>query len=87
MNATAFYEDEPIGYINYREPFDVPPGLSQTPRLPVELVLGGAAYDALRSALGQSLKLDTVAEVGVRIQNYVEAVIYRGYGIGVKVKL
>ncbi|KAJ5907775.1 hypothetical protein N7495_000457 [Penicillium taxi] len=86
--ATAFYEkDEPIGRINYQKPFEVPPGLSQTPRIPIDMVLGGVGYDALRKALGQSLKMDAVAKVGVRIGRYEDVIHYRGKGIGAKVKL
>ncbi|KAJ5725748.1 uncharacterized protein N7483_007105 [Penicillium malachiteum] len=87
IHAVAFYkEDEPVGRIDYNEPFDIPPGVSQTPRLPVNLVLGGGAYDALRRALGQSLAMDTVAKVGIRIGDYENVVVYRGKGIEANIK-
>lgn len=60
--------------------------MSQTPRLPVDLVLGGVGYDALRRALGQSLQMDAVAQVGLRIGNYVDIVTFNGTGIGTKVR-
>ncbi|KAJ5105442.1 hypothetical protein NUU61_002789 [Penicillium alfredii] len=88
IDAAAFHEkDEPVGRIHYRLPFEVPPGLSQTPRLPVDLALGGVGREALRKALGQSLELDAVARVGVRILNYVDVVLYRGKGIAAKVRI
>ena len=88
INATAFYEhDQPVGRINYDQPFAVPPGSSVTPRLPVELDLGGAGYEALRKALGGTLKLDAVAEVGVELGDYENIILYKGRAIGAKVRL
>jgi hypothetical protein len=88
MDATAYYDgDEPVGRINYHRSFDVPPGISHSPQLPVDLVLGGVGYDALRKALGQELELDTVAKVGVRVKNYVDIVNYHGNGIAAKVRV
>lgn len=88
MDATAYYDgDEPVGHINYHRSFDVPPGISHSPRLPVDLVLGGVGYDALRKALGKELELDAIAKVGVRVKNYADIVQYRGNGIAAKVRV
>lgn len=87
MDATAYYEDEPLGHINYHQPFDIPPGISQSPQLPVNLVLGGVGYDTLRKALGKELELDAVAKVGVQVRNYKDIVHYKGKGIVAKVRL
>ncbi|KUM65364.1 hypothetical protein ACN42_g1706 [Penicillium freii] len=88
IDATAFYEkNEPIGRINNHEPFEVPPGISRSPRLPVDLDMGGVGYDALRKALGQSLEMDAVAKVGVLIGNYVDVILYHGKGIAAKVRI
>ncbi|KAL4927175.1 uncharacterized protein BDV17DRAFT_133517 [Aspergillus undulatus] len=88
IEATAFYErDHEVGQINYSEPFLIPPGLSHSPRLPVQLNLSGIGYDALKRAVGGSLDLDTVARVGVRIGNFSEVIRYRGKGIKAKVTL
>lgn len=87
INATAFYDHEPVGRIDHKTPFDVPPGLSQTPRLPVELDMGGVGYDTFRRALGQTLQMDAVAKIGVKVGNYVDIVGYNGTGIGAKVRL
>ncbi|KAF7713189.1 Uncharacterized protein PECH_001697 [Penicillium ucsense] len=87
MDSTAFYEYEPLGRIEYDEAFDVPPGISQSPRLPVQIDLGGVGYDALRKALGQQLLLDAVAEVGMRVKNYEDVVHYQAKGIEAKVKI
>ncbi|KAJ5281552.1 hypothetical protein N7478_006924 [Penicillium angulare] len=87
IHAIAFYdENKPVGRINYNETFNVLPGLSQSPHLPVDLVLGGGAYDALRRALGQSLAMDTVAKVGIKVGDYEDHVVYRGKGIEAKVR-
>lgn len=88
LDATALYDkNEPIGRINYNLPFDVPPGISHTPRMPVDMVLGGVGYDALRKALGQSLLVDAVATVGIKLENYQDVVFYNGSGIGAKVRI
>ena len=88
VDAAAFYEDdEPVGRINYKQPFEVPPGISQTPRLPVDLALGSVGYEALRKALGQELELDAVARVGVKVERYRDEVFYRGKGIAAKVRV
>ncbi|CAG7930879.1 unnamed protein product [Penicillium olsonii] len=87
IDATAYYEQkEPIGRINSHDPFKVPPGISQSPRLPVDLNMGGVGYDALRKALGQSLEMDAIANVGIQIQNYVDVILYHGKGIAAKVR-
>lgn len=78
---------EPVGTINYRQPFAVPPGVSQTPRLPVDLDLNGVGYDAVRRALGGTLQMDAEAKVGVRIGEYSTLVFYRGKGIGAKIRI
>ncbi|KAJ5150750.1 uncharacterized protein N7500_010939 [Penicillium coprophilum] len=88
IDATAYYEkNEPIGRINNRKPFEVPPGVSKSPRLPVDLDMGGVGYDALRKALGQSLEMDAAAKVGVLIGNYMDVILYHGKGIAAKVRI
>jgi len=88
INATAFYNHtEPIGQITHDEPIAVPPGLSQTPRLPVRWSAGHVGFDKLRDALGGTLKLDAVAEVIVRVGSWTEEVQYSGKGIGAKISL
>ncbi|KAL5342567.1 hypothetical protein BJX70DRAFT_294020 [Aspergillus crustosus] len=88
VEAQAFYEhDKEVGTINYFDSFSVPPGLSHSPRLPVDLNLGGIGYDAVKRAVGGALNLDTVAKVGVQIGNYTDVIVYRGKGITAKVKL
>ena len=51
------------------------------------MILGGGAYDALRRALGDSMAMDIMAKVGVRIGDYEESVVYRGKGIEANVRL
>ena len=88
INATAFYNHtEPVGHILYDEEFDAPPGLSQSPKIPVEWNADTIGYDKLRSALGGSLRLDAIADVTVRLGNWIEVIHYEGHGIGAKVRL
>ncbi|KOS23229.1 hypothetical protein ESCO_003583 [Escovopsis weberi] len=88
INATAFYDHtEPVGDILYNEPFDAPPGISPTPRLPVAWSLDSIGWDKLRDALGGSLRLDARAEVRLRIGSWRETLTYAGRGIGAHIRL
>lgn len=87
INATAFYNHtEPVGQINYDLPFKVPPGASQSPKLPVEWSLGSVGYEALKNALGGTLKLDARGTVGIRLGQWTERVWYKGSGIGANIR-
>lgn len=61
--------------------------MSQTPRLPVDLDFSGAGYEAIRQALGGTLKMDAVADVDVQLGEYSNTVFYKGKGIGAKVRI
>ena len=87
LNATAYHDGNPSGKIFYELPFAVPPGLSDTPRLPVNWSLGSVGYDAIKKALGGTLKLSAFAHVGVRIGQWREEIWYRGGSIGAHVRL
>ena len=99
INATAFYpspnpphEVEDIGHILYDLPFAVPPVDAQgkgtvSPRLPVDWSLDSVGYEAVRKALGGTLRLSAYAEVGVRVGRWREGVWFRGGGIGARVRI
>jgi hypothetical protein len=94
VNATAFYKEETVGHINYGaefsgmpDEFPVPPGLSETPRLPVHWRLGSVGYKAIKKALGGSLRLKAEAVVGVKIGEWTERIWFKGRGIGAKVRV
>lgn len=88
INATALYNHtEPIGRIDYDLPFAVPPGLSVTPKLPVEWSADSVGYGKLREALGGRMRLDARATVGIRLGEWRERVWFVGRGIGAGVRL
>ncbi|KAK4977513.1 hypothetical protein LTR66_010658 [Elasticomyces elasticus] len=87
INATAFYKGDSVGRILYSVPFAVPPGASASPRLPVDWSLGSVGYDAVKGALGGTLKLSAKATVGVRVGKWEERIWFEGKGIGAKVRL
>lgn len=88
IDATAYYNHtEPVGRIDYDFPFQVPPGSSTTPKLPVDWSLGSVGYEAVRKALGGTLKLDAKGTVGVRLGQWTETLWYSGGGIGASVRL
>lgn len=86
INATAFYNHtEPVGRMEYDLPFQVPPGASQTPKLPVDWSVGSVGYESLKKALGGTLKLDGRGTFGVRLGQWTETIWYIGTGIGATV--
>ncbi|KAH6656326.1 hypothetical protein BKA67DRAFT_512212 [Truncatella angustata] len=88
VNATAVYNHtEPMGKIIYDYPFQAPPGKSTTPKLPVEWSVGSVGYDAVKKALGGTLKLDAHAVVDVRLGNWKDTFWYEGRGIGAHVQI
>ncbi|KAM3074732.1 hypothetical protein ACMFMG_008152 [Clarireedia jacksonii] len=88
IDATAFYNHtEPVGKIVYAYPFAVPPGSSESPKLPVDWSFDSVGYDAVERALGGTLKLDAKGTVGVRLGQWSETIWYVGSGIGARVRL
>ncbi|PNS14021.1 hypothetical protein CAC42_6534 [Sphaceloma murrayae] len=88
INATALYKGDHVGHIDYDEPFAVPPAVPVvTPSLPVDWSLGSVGYDAIRHAVGGSLKLSAEAVVGVKLGRWEERIWYKGKGIGAKIRL
>lgn len=88
INATAFYNHtDPVGKILYDLPFRVPPGTSETPRLPVDWSIDSVGYEAVRKAVGGGLKLDAKGVVAIRLGNWSESIWYIGGGIGAKVRI
>jgi len=88
INATAFYNHtEPVGHINYDLPFKVPPGSSVSPKLPVDWSFDSVGYEALKNAIGGTLKLDAIGTVVIRLGQWSETVWYAGSGIGASVRL
>lgn len=92
LDATALYKGDEVGHIDYSLPFAVPPvdqdgnGVT-SPRLPVDWKLGSAGYDAVRDALGGTLKLSAHAVVDVKLEKFREQVWFMGGSIGAKVRL
>jgi hypothetical protein len=88
LNVTAYYNHtEPTAHIDYDEAVAIPPGLTETPRLPVDWSLGSIGYEKLRDALGGTLKLDSKAIVGLSIGHFETQLWYEGKGIGAHVRL
>ncbi|KAL9099107.1 MAG: hypothetical protein Q9163_005348 [Psora crenata] len=88
LNATAFYNHTlPVGRIFYELPFEVPPGVSKSPRLPVDWNIGGVGYQAVKEAVGGRLKLDAMADVGIKVGEWGERVWFLGKGVGAGITL
>ncbi|KAH9223546.1 hypothetical protein DL95DRAFT_98253 [Leptodontidium sp. 2 PMI_412] len=87
INATAFYNhSESVGQILYDLPFKVPPGSSESPKLPVDWSFDSVGYEALKKALGGTLKLDAKGTVQIKLGQWKETVWYVGSGIGASVR-
>ncbi|TEY43635.1 hypothetical protein BOTCAL_0366g00100 [Botryotinia calthae] len=88
IDAEAFYNHtETVGKIVYDYPFAVPPGTSESPKLPVDWSFDGVGYDAVERALGGTLKLDAKGTIGLRLGQWTETIWYLGSGIGAHVRL
>lgn len=88
INATALYNHtEAIGRILYELPFQVPPGASISPKLPVDVDFDSVGYEEVRKALGGTLKLDARGTVSVRLGLWTETVWYVGSGIGASIRI
>jgi hypothetical protein len=87
INATALYKGEDVGNIEYDLPFAVPPVDAEgrgvtSPRLPVDWSLGSVGYDAVKNAIGGTLRLSTFAHVSVKIGHFRETIWFHGKSIG-----
>jgi hypothetical protein len=88
INATAIYNHtDVIGTINYSYPFAIPPGVSESPRLPVEWDSSKFGYERLKEAIGGRLRVGAYAEVDCRIGRWRQNVWFEGQGIGANVRL
>lgn len=86
IDATAFYNHtEPVGHILYDLPFQVPPGSSESPKLPVDWSFDSVGYEALKNAIGGTLILDAKGTVEIKLGQWLQSVWYVGSGIGAKV--
>lgn len=75
-----------MGAILYDLPFEVPPGASTSPRLPVDWDLGSVGYEAVKEAVGGKLKLDARADVGVKVGKWEDRIWFEGRGVGAGVR-
>lgn len=89
VNATAFYNHTlPVGTIFYDTPFDVPPGVSRSPALPVDWDIGGVGFGAVKEAVGGRLRLDAEATAEIGLGQWLSGEIwFRGRGIGAGVRI
>ena len=76
-----------MGTIAYDLPFAVPPGNSTSPKIPVKWSVSSVGYEAVKKALGGTLKLEARAQVGVKIGEYVDSLWVQANGVGATVRL
>ena len=76
-----------MGTIFYDLPFEVPPGVSTSPKLPVDWDISGVGYKAISEAVGGRLKLDARADVVVGVGRWSERVWFLGRGGGAGVRI
>lgn len=88
IDAQAIYNHtEPVGKISYDYPFAVSPGVSESPKLPVDWSLDSVGYDSVERALGGTLKLDARGTIGIRLGHWTETIWYIGSGISARIRL
>ncbi|RVD80257.1 uncharacterized protein DFL_008158 [Arthrobotrys flagrans] len=87
ITGVATHNGTVLGNLDYEYQIAIPPGLSETPKLPVQWTLKGVGYDILVKAAGGVLKIDAKAECNVRIGRWQERLKFYGSGIGAHVHL
>ena len=89
LQGEARYNGTKLGTVCYDNPWEVQGGggVSVSPKVPVEWVLGGAAWRALKRAVGGELKVEAVGRVRVGIGMWGGKVGFVGGGLGVGVRL
>ncbi|KAK6509981.1 hypothetical protein TWF481_004695 [Arthrobotrys musiformis] len=87
IDGVATYNNTVLGTMDYEYQIAIPPGLSETPNIPVKWTLKGVGYDILKRAAGGILKIDAQAECNVRIGRWEERLKFHGSGIGAHVHL
>jgi len=87
INGTASHEGTLLGTIDYHLPMNIPPGVSESSKVPVSWTLRGVGYDILRRAVGGVLKVDAVAVCEVQVGKWTERIRFEGGGIGAFVRL
>ena len=88
LNATAFYNlTNPVGVIQYDKEWEIPPGISESPLLPVDWSLDSVGYSAIRDALGGRLKLAARANATIRVDKWIQSVWIEGRGIGAHIRI
>ncbi|KAK6499204.1 hypothetical protein TWF506_003832 [Arthrobotrys conoides] len=87
ISGVATHNGTALGMLDYGYQIAIPPGLSETPKLPVQWTLRGVGYDILVKAAGGILKIDAKAECNVRIGRWEERLKFHGSGIGAHVHL
>lgn len=94
VSGTAMYNNSELGTIEYDDAWELlagseagEGGLSVSPRIPVNLRLRGAAYKALKDALGKGLRIDAFARAEVGVGDWRGCVEFVGGGLRAGVKL
>ncbi|EPS37057.1 hypothetical protein H072_9344 [Dactylellina haptotyla CBS 200.50] len=87
-NLTGFasHEGVVLGTLNYTYQFAIPPGISETPKLPVDWTLNGVGYDILKKAIGGILKIDAKAQSSIKLGQWEDRLSFEGNGIGAHVR-
>ena len=86
INATAYYKGDPVALIIDEDELEVPPGESETPWIPVDWSLDSVGFDAVKNAIGGTLKMATRATLTVRIGQFSQDLWYIGRAIGTHVR-
>ncbi|EWC45724.1 hypothetical protein DRE_05061 [Drechslerella stenobrocha 248] len=85
--GVASYNGTILGTLNYTYQFAVPPGVSETPKLPVQLNLSGSGYKFLWDARGGMLQIDATAQCNIKLDRWEERLDFEGRGIGAHIRM
>lgn len=75
-----------LGHLLKRERLKVPPGVHQTPRIPIK-INKGMGLDALKRALNGDMEIDIFAILNANIGGFKADLVYSGSGLTSQIKL
>lgn len=86
VSCRAVYEGELLALVEGSDLILIPPGVYQTPRIPIQISKGLGA-DILRKAINGELQVEVVANLEARIGSFSSDLIYNGRGLTATIKL
>lgn len=87
IEGKASHDGVTLGYVSGETHVTIPPGVSDTPGIPVTVARTGMGADILRKALNGELDVTTQALVKIGVGEFELTVLYEGAGMNTNIRL